>query len=116
MAFPLIPFVAGAVIGGLAAWFYRDEKVRSEVQRSTDRLVNTVRETGDAVSDKVSAGLEELRRSRTKAAVDAAAAADIAAEAEAETVAPEPRKRRPSTRKTTARKKATAKAKSAQAD
>jgi hypothetical protein len=116
MAFPLIPFVAGAVVGGLAAWFYRDDKVRAEVRLGTDRLVNTVKETGDAVSDKVSAGLEGLRRKRTKAAVDAAAAADSAAEAEAETGEPAPAKRRTSTRKTTARKKATPKTETPQAE
>jgi hypothetical protein len=50
MAVHLIPFVAGAVIGGLAAYFYRDEKLRADL-----------RKTAGDVSDKVSEGLHGLR-------------------------------------------------------
>lgn len=50
MAVPLIPFVAGAVVGGLAAYFYKDENVRREVRRAAAD-----------VSDAVSHNLDELK-------------------------------------------------------
>lgn len=50
MAVPLIPFVAGAVVGGLVAYFYKDENVRREVRRAADE-----------VSDAVSHNLDELK-------------------------------------------------------
>jgi hypothetical protein len=50
MAVPLIPFVAGAVVGGLVAYFYKDENVRREARRAADE-----------VSDVVSHNLDELK-------------------------------------------------------
>jgi len=54
MAIHLVPFVAGAVIGGLAAYFARDEKLRREVSESAGELSGKVRETAGEVGDKVS--------------------------------------------------------------
>lgn len=62
MALHLIPFVAGAVIGGLTAYFYRDEKVRKEVRRSASDLSHKVKATAGDVSHKVSEGFSDLRR------------------------------------------------------
>ena len=38
MAIPILPFVAGAVVGGLGVYFYRDKKLRGAVGRTARGL------------------------------------------------------------------------------
>lgn len=61
MAIHLIPFVAGAVIGGLGAYFYRDEKLRKDVSRTASALTGKVKKTAGDVSGKVAEGFSDLR-------------------------------------------------------
>jgi len=65
MALPLLPFVAGAVIGGLSAYFYRDDRVRRAVRGRADDLSGMVKKTAGEVSDKVSVGFDELKQTLT---------------------------------------------------
>ena len=65
MAIPLIPFVAGAVIGGLATYLYRDEKLRNDMKRTADTLSDKVKDAAGEVSDKMSEGYDELRQKFT---------------------------------------------------
>lgn len=62
MAIHLIPFVAGAVIGGIGVYFYRDEKLRKEVSRTAGELGGRIRNTADRVSGKASEGFSGLRK------------------------------------------------------
>lgn len=80
MAIHLIPFVAGAVLGGLGAYFYRDEKLRREVKRTAGDLGGKVRKTADQVSGKVSAGFGELREKVAPQKADHAPAPKVAKE------------------------------------
>ena len=59
MAVHLIPFVAGAVIGGLAAYFYRDERLRGEVRKTVDDVSDKVSEGLHGLRERVSGGREE---------------------------------------------------------
>ncbi|MDJ0944910.1 MAG: hypothetical protein QNJ30_15685 [Kiloniellales bacterium] len=61
MAIPIIPFVAGAVIGGLGVYFYRDKKVRGAVGR-----------TARGLREKVSSKSEEAPTKKGKTAKAAA--------------------------------------------
>lgn len=90
MAFPLIPFVAGAVIGGLAAFLYKDDKVRKSIGKTA----------GD-VTRKVSEGVSDLRRKASHQEAPAEAGSEQPAAA-----APVTKKR---VAKKTVRKKAAAK-------
>ncbi len=71
MAFPLVPFVAGAVIGGLGAYFYRDEKLRKSVKRASHELPGKVKRTASEVSDKVSETVKDLRSKKSAKKMDA---------------------------------------------
>lgn len=61
MAYYLIPFVAGAVIGGLAVYLYRDEQLRGNLRQSAGDLSRKVQETAGEVSGKVTKGLGQVR-------------------------------------------------------
>ena len=61
MAFPLVPFVAGAVIGGLGTYFYCDERLRSAASRTARELSGKAKRTAEGVSDTVSGGFRGLR-------------------------------------------------------
>lgn len=74
MAIPLIPFVAGAVIGGLSAYFYRDERLRKEVRRTAGDLSGKVKETADNVSHRVAEGWSGMRDKVTGRSNESAAA------------------------------------------
>ncbi len=54
MALPLIPLVAGAVLGGLAAYLYKDEKLRRDIKRAADNVTDKVSDGFDGLRDKVS--------------------------------------------------------------
>lgn len=56
MAFQLIPFVAGAVVGGLAAYFARDEKLRREVGATADQVSKTVRGGVGSIRQRLGGG------------------------------------------------------------
>ncbi len=89
MPLPLIPLVAGAVLGGLAAYLYKDEKLRRDIKRAAGN-----------VSDKVSDGFDELR---DKVSGKPGKAADD------EVVEAKPKAKKKVVRKKAAAKKATAK-------
>lgn len=61
MAFPLIPFIAGAVIGSLATYIYRDDKIRHEIKRSAGDLSSKVQHGAEEVSDKLTGRFDRLR-------------------------------------------------------
>ena len=61
MAFVVIPWVAGAVIGGVATYLYKDEHVREEVSRTAGNVTDQVKGAADTVTEKVSAGVTDLR-------------------------------------------------------
>ena len=63
MAYHLIPFVAGAVVGGLAVYLLRDEQLRDDLREKTGNLSRRARETASEVSDKVARGLKRGRES-----------------------------------------------------
>jgi hypothetical protein len=77
MAVHLIPFVAGAVIGGLAAYFYRDERLRGEVRKTVDDVSDKVSEGLHGLRERVSGGREEAPP--TKKTTRRAAAKKVAA-------------------------------------
>lgn len=77
MAIHLIPFVAGAVFGGLGAYLYRDEKLRREVKRTAGVVGGKVTKTAGRVSGKVSAGFGELRQKVAPQETDQAPAAQV---------------------------------------
>jgi len=77
MAYHLIPFVAGAVVGGLAVYLFRDERLRGDLRQSAGSLSRRTRETASEVSDKVTQGLTRVRNSmpgRSQAATSTTAA------------------------------------------
>lgn len=61
MAIPLIPFVAGAVIGGLAAYLYRDDRLRRRVRTAAGDLSDKARDTADSIGDTLSGVYGDLR-------------------------------------------------------
>jgi gas vesicle protein len=63
MAYHLIPFVAGAVVGGLAAYLFRDERLRKDLRESADSLSRKAQETASEVSGKVATGVRQVRKS-----------------------------------------------------
>lgn len=111
MAYHLIPFVAGAVIGGLAVYLYRDEELRGNLRQSADDLSRKVQETAGQVSGKVTRGLGQVRGSipglgrGTEATGEATAGRP---QASGRGTAARKRSVRPSTRKTRAAKSADA--------
>jgi hypothetical protein len=66
MAIPLIPFVAGAVIGGLVAHFSKDEKLRKGIKQAAGDVSDKVRDTAGTVSHRVSEGFRGLRQKASK--------------------------------------------------
>src|SRR6056297_397879 len=113
MAIHLIPFVAGAVIGGLGAYFYRDEKLRREVRRTTAELGGRARKTADQVSgkvsDTVSRGLGGVRAKRGSRKPGQAPGESLAQPASQPT-SPPARKKPVRKKKTAAKKKMSAQA------
>lgn len=63
MAYHLIPFVAGAVVGGLAAYLFRDERLRKDLRQSAGHLSRKTQETATEVSGKFATGLRQVRAS-----------------------------------------------------
>ncbi|MEQ8602102.1 MAG: hypothetical protein RIB45_02195 [Marivibrio sp.] len=61
MPIPLIPFVAGAVLGGLGVALYRDQKLRAAVKRTAQDLPDRARQAADDVSSSVSGAFRDLR-------------------------------------------------------
>jgi hypothetical protein len=96
MGYHLIPFVAGAVIGGLAVHLFRDERVREDLRRSAGTISRKVQQT----AGKVSKGVTRVRESMPggSAATEPDAEGDAAAPEAAEA------KPRSTTRRTAARK------------
>jgi hypothetical protein len=66
MAIQLIPFVAGAVIGGLVAHFYKDKKIRKGIKQAAGDVSDKVREATATVSNKVSHGFSGLRQAASR--------------------------------------------------
>ena len=62
MAFPLVPFLAGAVLGGLGAYFYQDRKVRKVVSKAAKELPGKMKRSAADVSDKMSETYKDLRQ------------------------------------------------------
>ena len=103
MAYHLIPFVAGAVFGGLAVYLFRDEQVRDDLRQSATNISRKVQQTAGEVSEKVSRGLSQARESIP----GRGQAVEPAAETPVEAAPAEPLK---SARPTAARKTVTRKA------
>lgn len=61
MAIPLVPLFAGAVIGSLVTYLYKDEKVRSGITRKAGEMSEKVKDTAGNVSEKVASGVGGLR-------------------------------------------------------
>jgi len=61
MAIAFIPWVAGAVIGGVAAYLYKDEHVRDSVSRTTGDISDKMKGAADAVTEKVTGSVNILR-------------------------------------------------------
>ena len=59
MAFPLIPFIAGAVIGGLATYLYENEKARKQVRKTTGTVTHTVAKGVGTLKRKVSGATDK---------------------------------------------------------
>lgn len=53
MAFPLVPFVAGAVVGGLTAYFARDEKMRRDLSETTDEVSGKLKQNIVSLKDRL---------------------------------------------------------------
>jgi len=104
MAYHLIPFVAGAVVGGLAVYLFRDEQLREDLRHSAGSLSRRTRETASEVSGKVTQGLTRVRGSMPGRS-QAAASSTAADQTDAETTTPKPRTpaRRTATRKSPTR-------------
>lgn len=102
MAYHLIPFVAGAVVGGLAVYLFRDEKARGDLRQSATSISRKVQQTAGEVSDKVAKGLSQARES----VPGRGEGSESSAEPPTEATSAEPRKR---ARRTTTRKTATRK-------
>ncbi len=69
MAFPVIPFVAGALVGGLSVYLYGNETLRRVVGRSASNLSGKVKRTATQASGDVSGGpdgLDEKDSSETR--------------------------------------------------
>ena len=60
MAFPMLPFVAGAVAGGLATLIYKDEKTRNAIKETSSNASEKTRTTSRKVSNKLADGLSRL--------------------------------------------------------
>lgn len=121
MAYHLIPFVAGAVVGGLAVYLFGDERARQNLRQSADdlsrktqrtagqvsenlrqsagNLSRKARRTAGQVSDKVSDGFAQVRESFPGSSGEA----EPAPEPEVEVPAPKVSKRRTTSRKNPAR-------------
>jgi hypothetical protein len=105
MAYHLIPFVAGAVVGGLAVYLFREEKVRDDLRQSATSISRKMQKTAGEVSGKVSRGLSQARESIP----GRSEGPDPAAEPPAAAASPERRKpaRRTASRKPAIRKAST---------
>jgi hypothetical protein len=107
MAIPLIPFVAGAVIGGLAAYLYRDDRLRRRMRHAAGDVTDKARDTAEIIGDTLSDAYDGLRDKVTKKG----AAAEPAAVEEpvAETAAPKKAAKKTSARRKVSTKKSAAK-------
>lgn len=56
MAFPLLPFIAGAAIGGLATYLYENQKARSKINKAAGDVSDKVKQSTGAVTKKLSKG------------------------------------------------------------
>lgn len=106
MALPLIPFVAGAVVGGLAAYLYRDERLRKRVRHTASDVGYRLKDTAETVGDKLSGVYDDIR-DRVKQKTDDTVSPD-------EPVAKKAATKRV-TKKTTAKKRTTKKKAAAKA-
>jgi len=104
MAIVLIPWVAGAVIGGVATYLYKDEHIREDLSRTAGDVTGKLKGAADTVTEKVTAGYTGLR--------DRMFGKPVEEVAPAATKKPAKRKRA-TTKKTAARKRVAAKAKTA---
>lgn len=57
MAIPLVPLLAGAVIGSVLTYIYKDEKMRSSVVKTADDVSDKVKD----LSEKAGEGVTSLR-------------------------------------------------------
>jgi hypothetical protein len=104
MAYPLIPFVAGAVVGGLAVCLVRDDRLRKDLRRSAGSLSRKAQVTAGEVSGKVAKGLGQVRASMAgQGHVDASASHAAEPEVKAKTPKPRAPVRKTATRKSPTR-------------
>jgi len=61
MAIVVIPWVAGAAIGSVATYLYKDKHIREEVSRTAGNVTDQVIGAANTVTEKVSAGIADLR-------------------------------------------------------
>jgi hypothetical protein len=111
MAYHLIPFVAGAVVGGLAAYLFGDKRLRRDLRESAGNLSRKTQETATEVSGKVVTGLRQVRASmagqgRADESATSAAEPEVKAKAAKPRVAVRKTATRKSPTRTDARKRA----------
>lgn len=99
MAYHLIPFVAGAVVGGVAVYLFGDERARQNLRQSADNLSRKAQRTAGKVSDKVTDGFTQVRESLP----GRGGTSETAPAPEAEVSAPNAPVRRTASRKSPAR-------------
>ena len=73
MALPIIPFVAGAVVGGLGVYLFRNEKLRRVVGRTAGGMPGKVKKTVREESDTVAEGSDGPRGKNSSEADEAPA-------------------------------------------
>jgi len=61
MAIVLIPWVAGAVVGSVATYLYKDEKIRKDVLRTAQGVSDMATGAATTVTGKVTEGFAGLR-------------------------------------------------------
>ncbi len=104
MAYHLIPFVAGTVVGGLAVYLFGDKRFRRDLRQSAGALSRKAQATAGQVSGKVSTGISQVRASMAGPGRTDDVPTPGAVEPEVKGTTPKPRA---SVRKPAARKSAT---------
>lgn len=53
MALPLVPFIAGALVGGVSTYLYRDKKTRKKIGKQVRSATDKVTESVSSVRGKL---------------------------------------------------------------
>jgi len=104
MAIALIPWVAGAALGSVATYLYKDEHIWKDVSRTAEDVSDKVKGAANTVTEKVSESVIVLRDKMFGKPVE-----KVAPAATKKTT----KRKRTTAKKTAARKRVAAKAKTA---